>query len=220
MRQIEAVIFDMDGVITDTEDLHARTEHETCEAFGIPAPPKLWEGFKGLREREIFSILLANAGRDDITVDALIEDKVRRYSKAAPDEAELVPGADAFVRACHDRGYRLALATSCLRSVAELTLGTFGLRPYFSVLTTGEDVSKGKPDPEPYALTAQRLELPPEACAVIEDSDNGIRSAKAAGCRVFGITTSFPAPFLKDVGAEIIVDDIGDLARHLPPRQK
>lgn len=211
MWDISAVIFDMDGVLTDTEELHGAVERETCAAFGIPAPPELWRGFKGLREKEIFTLLLEHAGRHDLSVDEMIREKVRRYLDAAARDARLVPGAAAFVRACHDHGHRIALTTSCLREVADLIIDTFSLTPYFSVITTGDEVSRGKPDPEPYALTVERLGLPPEHCAVIEDSDNGIRSARAAGCRVVGITTSFGPEVLRDAGAELVVGAFADL---------
>lgn len=219
MEGISAIIFDMDGVLTDTETLHGVVERETCSAFGLPAPPELWQGFKGLREHEIFSTLVRRAGRDDLSVDALVREKVRRFSIAAATEARLVPGAETFLRACHAHGYRIALTTSCLREVADLVLRKFSLLPLFSVITAGDDVSKGKPDAEPYARTVARLDTPAAACAVIEDSDNGIMSARAAGCRVVGITTSFPADTLRKAGAELVVDSFEELDGVLLPRK-
>jgi len=91
---------------------------------------------------------------------------------------------------------QVGLTTSAIRSVQQRVCAAFGLADCFDVIVTGEDVVESKPDPEPYARTAAQLALDPRHCVVIEDSVNGVRAGKAAGCLVFGLTTTFrPGPF-------------------------
>ena len=87
----------------------------------------------------------------------------------------------------------------------------FNLRPFFSTITTGEDIIKGKPHPEPYLKTAEKLGVAPPNALVIEDSVNGVRSGKAAGCRVIAITTTFPRESLMEVQADYVVDSFAEL---------
>jgi beta-phosphoglucomutase-like phosphatase (HAD superfamily) len=89
----------------------------------------------------------------------------------------------------------------------------FNLSPYFSTIITGEDIINGKPHPEPYLKTAEKLGVAPANALVIEDSLNGVRSGKAAGCRVIAITTSFPREPLMELQADYVVDSFAELER-------
>jgi beta-phosphoglucomutase-like phosphatase (HAD superfamily) len=91
----------------------------------------------------------------------------------------------------------------------------FNLSPYFSTIITGEDVINGKPHPEPYLKTAEKLGVAPANALVIEESLNGVRSGKGAGCRVIAITTSFPRESLIEIQADYVVDSFAELERLL-----
>ena len=91
----------------------------------------------------------------------------------------------------------------------------FNLSPFFSTIITGEDIINGKPHPEPYLKTAEKLAVPTANALVIEDSLNGVRSGKAAGCPVIAITTSFPRELLMELQADYVVDSFAELERLL-----
>jgi beta-phosphoglucomutase len=105
----------------------------------------------------------------------------------------------------------LGLATSALRENQQRAFERFGLDCYFDAIVSGNDAQKGKPDPEPYLLTGARLDVDPAKTLVIENSVNGIRSGKAAGCKAVGLTTSFERETLEKAGADLVVDGFSEL---------
>ena len=125
--------------------------------------------------------------------------------------AFMVDGARAFLEAVAAR-YPTALATSAVRRNQELAFERFDLMPFFEAVVVAEDLTHHKPHPEPYLTAAAGLAQPPERCLVLEDSVNGIRSARAAGCTAVGITTSFSAEALREAGAHHVADSFAALA--------
>ena len=123
----------------------------------------------------------------------------------------MIEGALEFVKRCQAAGFRLGLTTSAARAIQQLAFEKFGLSRYFDAVVTGEDIRRGKPDPEPYLLTAAKLGQPASVCMVIEDAVSGIIAGKAAGCFVVGLTTSFPAKDLMAAGADLVVNSFQDL---------
>ena len=211
---IRAVIFDMDGVITDTEPLHMEAELLTCADHGIVAPIEMWEGFRGHTTLDIFETIVARCCPGQHDPAALAEYKVRTYLRIAPARMTVFPGVLDFIAACAVK-YTLALTTSSRVEIQREAFRRFGLAPHFTVITTGDEVTHGKPHPEPYQLTVARLGLVAGECAVIEDSDAGIRSAASAGCIPLGITNSFPSETLHAAGAAFVASTYDQLATHL-----
>jgi HAD superfamily hydrolase (TIGR01509 family) len=201
----------MDGVITDTEPLHQEAEAYACKTHGISIPHTEWKKFKGRTNNDIFSYIVENFTNGDISVDTLILAKKTRYMEIAQERMVLVRGALDFIRHARDRFSKLALVTSSGREIAELVFQKYRLRQYFDTVVTGDDITNGKPHPEPYLLALEKLGSDPGLAWVIEDSTNGIMSAGHAGCRVIGITTSFPRSLLEKSGAEIVVDSFSEL---------
>ena len=138
---------------------------------------------------------------------ALRLEKIRQHF----DRVEMVVGAEAFLKRCKATGYRLGLTTSADPSIQRLAFETFGLSPSFDAVITGEDVKIGKPDPEPYLLTAAKLGVPADRCMVIEDAVAGVLSGKAAGCLVAALTTSFVAAHLLAAGADFVAPSFARL---------
>jgi HAD superfamily hydrolase (TIGR01509 family) len=130
-------------------------------------------------------------------------------------EIRLVEGVLPFLCQCKARKWPIALTTSAQRAMQELAFSQFDLSRYFDVVVTGNDITHGKPHPEPYLKTAERIGYPPLQCLVIEDSTNGVRSAKAAGCQAVGITTSFPSDTLLAAGADVVVRNFAELEKIL-----
>ncbi len=212
--EISTLIFDMDGVIVDTEPIHVEAELLTCNNFGIEAPLSEWENFKGRTAKDIFTYLRDNFGNKEIDVNKLIDYKLKIYYQIAKEKARLIDGAFGFIKKAAEK-YELALTTSSLKVLQELMFQKFSLDKFFNIIETGDEIINGKPDPEPYLKTVAKLKIPAETCLVIEDSDNGIISGKKAGCKVAGITTSFERKKLEKAGADYVVDSFQELANIL-----
>ena len=208
-----AFIFDMDGVIIDSEPLHERASKHVFSAFGIELNATIFEPFKGQTDRAIVTHLVDKHDIKDATVDELLQQKRDAYATFI-DELHPIPGAIAFIQEVAI-SHRLALTTSASRRNQQLAFQKFNLHPFFEAVVTSNDISNPKPHPEPYQVTVQKLGLKPEECVVIEDSTNGVRSAAAAGCVVIGITTSFDQETLRECGAHIVIDSYDQLKAYL-----
>lgn len=212
MGRVRALIFDMDGVITDSEGLHVEAEKRTCAHYGWDVPETEWVNFKGKTAQAIFGHLVANFSDGSVPVDEAVARKTDTYLELARAGVPAVPGVVEFIAAARRRFERLALSTSSSAPVQRLVFDRFGLHSYFDAVTTGDELTHGKPHPEAYLVATSRLGLAPAECLVIEDSASGIRSALAAGCDVVGITTSHPAAYLREVGAPRTVDSFAELS--------
>jgi len=209
-----ALIFDLDGVIVDTEPLHARAKLLAFERHGIRAPAGFFDEFTGRSDRDVAEQAVRRHGDGSVTAEALLEAKHAFFAELR-GEMTAVPGALDVLRRARARYEKLALATSATRENQRYACARFDLGGLFDVVVTAEDVRKTKPDPEPYLVTVERLALAAAECLVIEDSLNGIVSAKAAGCAVAGITTSFPATELARWAPDWIVESFPALALRL-----
>jgi HAD superfamily hydrolase (TIGR01509 family) len=215
-EKIKAIIFDMDGVLVDSEPIHERAEMETCREFGMEVPKSEWHKFRGTKLEDIFSYISKTYGAGDEPIEKMIEIKIQKYLTIALAEMDMIPGAMDFLQELKkNKKYRYALTTSGRKMQQDKILSKFNLTDYFDIMITADDVKNGKPHPEPYATTVKKLELLPEDCLVIEDSDNGILSAKAAGCLACGITTTFDRKRLELAGADMVVSDFSELAKIL-----
>lgn len=201
----------MDGVITDSEPLQVEAEKWVCEKFNIVVPETAWSGFKGKTNRDIFSYICEHFVERPLSVDALIEAKRGRYIEIAQRKLALIDGSKDFLIRVRQNIPLIGLATSSSSVVQAFVFDRYDLHGYFDVVVTGDQVVRGKPHPEPYLCAMEKLGVFPEETIVIEDSDNGIISAKAAGCAVIGITTSFPREILKSCGADYVVDSFGEM---------
>jgi len=213
---IKALIFDMDGVLVDSEPIHERAEMETCRQFGMVVSKSEWDGFRGKKLEDIFSYASQKYGSGSEPIEEMIQCKIEIYLSYALCDMELVSGAFEFLQELKkNQKYRWALTTSGRRYQQEKILAKFHLADFFDIMVTSDDVLRGKPDPEPYAITVEKLNEKPEECLVIEDSDNGILSAKAAGCQACGITTTFSRARLESAGADMVVESFGELEKIL-----
>lgn len=212
LKNIKAIIFDMDGVIVDSEPLHMESEKITLSDFQIEAPHSEWDHFKGKTDRDMFGYIVNNFTDGTVSVTELMAHRVKIYLQIAPKRLRMIPGALSFVKKIKQSDKKLALTTSSLKEPQGMAFDKFRLYPYFDIIVTGDEITKGKPDPEPYLKTVKKLGVPAKHCLVIEDSTNGIISAKAAGCIAVGITTSFPKERLQQAGADYVVDSFKELS--------
>jgi HAD superfamily hydrolase (TIGR01509 family) len=184
---LQAVLFDMDGLLVDSEPLWFVVEREVAERLGAPWGDADQEALiGGSLERTVSHLLAkaggaATAGRGDVA-RWLVEGMARLVlARGLP----LQPGAARLLAALDAAGVPCALVTASSRAIMEAVLKVTGLS--FGVTVCGEDVRRGKPDPEPYLRAAALLGVPPAGCVVLEDSPTGIAAARAAGCPVIAV---------------------------------
>lgn len=205
----------MDGVIVDSEPLHCQAEHTILKQYGIEAPWSEWDKFTGLTEQAIFQYIIDHFTDGTYTVHELIRAKYKLFISLLNEQLQPVSGALDFIRWAKKRYGKLALTTSSVTELQEKVFELFNLQPYFDVVITGDHIQNGKPHPEPYLTTVRTLEIPAHRCLVVEDSVNGIISAKEAECYVAGITTSFSEETLRNAGADVVIDTFSSLHEYL-----
>ena len=181
--QIEAVVFDMDGVLVDTEHLWDEVREELTAEWGGRYTPEAQQAMMGMSSREWSRYLHDVVGLRE-PPDVINGEVVRRMLARYEADLPVVPGAVDAVRALASAGYRLAVASSSNRELIDTVLRRLGLTELFEVTVSSEEVARGKPAPDVYLEAARRLRVEPGRCAAVEDSASGIRSAHAAGMRV------------------------------------
>ncbi|MBI5879348.1 MAG: beta-phosphoglucomutase family hydrolase [Chloroflexi bacterium] len=188
-----AFIFDLDGTLVDSMPYHVRAWAQLSDELGL-----------GLSEAEVFARVFGISTREvarglfgDRLSDAeqvrLGERKEAIFRAIYGPQMQAIPGALDFVRAAHARGIPLAIATGAGTLNTDFIVDTLGIRDCFGALVTADDVTHGKPHPEPFLAAAQRLGVPPARCLVFEDAPAGLASAQAAGMRAVALTTTHPA---------------------------
>ena len=170
--------------------------------------------FKGTTELDCARLLIKITGTSERDLQKIGRLRLEAF-RAHYNEVKLVAGVLRFLELCQEAGWAIALTTSASREFQELAFDQFGLSGYFTVVVTGDDVSHGKPHPEPYLKTTEMLNRHPSECVVVEDSTNGIRSAKAAGCPTVGLSTSFSEEILAAAGGDVVVATFADLGKNL-----
>lgn len=190
---LAAVLLDMDGLLVDSEPLWTLAEEELAERLGGTWTAALKAAVMGTRlDVAVPTILHAfgrDAGPDEVTeASAFLLARMRRlYASAVP----VRPGALGLLEGLHTAGVPAAVVSSSFRSLVDAVLDTLGHR-WFATSVAGDEVTRGKPHPEPYLTAAARLGVPATDCVVVEDSEAGLRSGEAAGCRVVGVPDTSP----------------------------
>ena len=197
---MQAVVFDFNGTLSDDEPVLARVYEELFGELGHPlTPDEYFEQLAGHTDEEMFKRWLGASS------DELIRERVRRYNELVSDGSTVHEDVRVAVRWAADR-MPVAVVSAALRDEIEPVLAASGLRGLFSLVLSQDDVTRGKPDPQPYLLAAERLGLPPHELLVFEDTDVGVASAKAAGARVAGLTRTLGAERM--AAADVLVDRI------------
>ncbi len=197
----QAVIFDLDGVIINSEELHARAKRRTLDRFDIQYSENIFDDFKGRPDLDFWSYVVHKLTGDTFSVSCLDGYKRIVYISLA-DEISLIPGVMEFIRQMRESFPRMALVSSATMPDFSIADQKFSLKPWFDQMILGEDTEMHKPHPEPYLMALTRLGAKAPETIVIEDSPNGVKSAKAAGCYVLGIATGFTTSELKAAGAD------------------
>lgn len=209
---IQGVIFDLDGVITDTAHLHFLAWKALGDSLGVEITLELNERLKGLGRQETLTLILKEAGLYDKYTEterqALADRKNRAYMESLDSlgPQDLLPGIGDCLKDLKKRGLKIGLASSSQN--AGLIIRKLGLEPYFEAMVDPRSLSRGKPDPEIYLKAAAALGLSPAKCAGVEDARAGIEAIRAAGMTAFALGQS-----LEQVPADYHLSSTRDLAK-------
>ena len=189
-----ALIFDMDGVLIDSEPLWRRAEIEIFAGVGLRLEETDCYQTQGLRIDEAVAYWYARAPWQGTAPEAVAESIVDRMVDLIRSEGTPMPGVETSIRHAESQGWRLGLASSSSSRLIETVLERFGLEAAFESTRSAERETHGKPHPAVYLATAREMQIDPRACVAIEDSANGVASAIAAGMRCIAI----PAPEIRE----------------------
>lgn len=217
---LQAVIFDCDGILVNTEPLHYRAFQEVLVPLGLGHDFESYlEHFVGFDDRDAFIYAFKEAGLHlaPTALDRLIEAKALALRDLIGQGVPSFPGVVELVKELMDRGVPMAVASGALRQEIDAFIASLGLNGAFLAIVAADEVKKSKPDPETYLLAIERLRqvqgprrLDPMNCIAIEDTPAGIRSAKSAGLPVIAVTNSFSVPELTE--ADKVIDSLSELS--------
>lgn len=193
---IQAVIFDMDGVISDTQKLHSLVESKLLQRYGIEiSPEEITQKYSGVRTKDFFDELLQKQ-QLEYDLNALMDEKWKEMEKYAQKSVDAIDGAINLIKQLSQSQYPLAVASASNLNYVTTVLKSLEIIDYFSYIVSGDMVSKGKPDPESFLLASKKIDVPPENCLVIEDGISGMQAAKDGNMKCVGlvkdITKSYP----------------------------
>lgn len=184
---IQTVIFDMDGVIIDSEPVHHYAYNKLFKQLGIEVSPELYASFTGNSTKNIFERLKVIYNLED-DVETLVNAKRDLFNTAfdSKEDLYLLDGVENLIQDLHQNGMQMVLASSSAKVTIERIFNRFNLDQYFTHKVSGEDFPKSKPHPAIFEHAAFLAQTPRENCIVIEDSTNGIKAANAAGIYCIG----------------------------------
>lgn len=192
MRETKAIIFDMDGVLQDSETVSDRTWRTVAKAWGIRDIECMLDVCRGCNKADTYELLRKKYGKDFQSEEFMQETSALFLEIEKNEGIPLMPGSSEAL-AYLSKKYTLALASSTERSSVVRQMRTAGFLHFFKTITTGDAVSHGKPDPEIYEKACRSIACAASECIAIEDSPNGVRSAARAGLRVIMIPDKIKA---------------------------
>lgn len=208
------ILWDVDGTLVDTAEQHFRAWAQLSAEIGRPFTRADFARTFGWRNPEIIRTLY-DANADDETCDRLALRKETLYRESvAAGGTHLLPGVKALLDAFEAAGWPQAVGSSAPRENLNLLLGATGVRDYFRAIVSGEDVTRGKPDPEVFLTGATGIGVPPNRCVVFEDAVAGVQAAAAGGMACVAVTFvgHHPAEKLRAAGAGLVVASLEEVA--------
>jgi beta-phosphoglucomutase len=208
-----AIIWDVDGTLVDTAEQHFRAWERLATEIARPFTRADFAATFGMRNPEIIRKLFF-PDADDAWCAELGNRKEDLYRESVRAEGvQLLPGADRLLAAFAAAGWPQAVGSSAPPGNLDLLLGRTGTRRYFSAVITGDDVRRGKPDPEVFVTAAAKLGVAPAGCVVFEDAVAGVQAAKAGkmGCVAVTFVGHHPTELLRAAGADLVVTSLTDV---------
>ena len=209
---IKTVIFDMDGVIVDTEPVHNYAYNQHFKELNIDVSPEMYASFTGCSTKNIYSRIKENFNLNH-EIEVLVNSKRDLFNDAfdSKDDLYLLDGVEDLIKDLFNNGMQLVLASSSAKVTIERVFNRFALHKYFTHIVSGEDFPNSKPHPGIFEHAAFLSQTPVENCIVIEDSTNGIKAAKAAGIYCIGYD-SFHSKMQDYSLADEVISDFKELS--------
>ena len=216
MQRFKAIIFDMDGLMIDSERVYFQVERELAAAYGKTLSDQELGQLMGRKPLESMTLFAAMLGID-VAAEQLLSLRDQRMMEILNVETPAMPGLYQILHQFHGE-IELAVATGNIRPFLDLALDNLNIRHFFSILQSSEEVAAGKPSPEIYHRTLDRLGISGEQAVVLEDSANGIKAARAAGCYAIAVPSPYTAA--QDFStASAICANLFDAASHITKLQ-
>ncbi len=215
MNNLQAVIFDMDGVIIDSEPIYFKIQQKIFNQLGFSISEAEYDEFIGAGMHLMWQILKRNKNLEQ-SIEELVNMNNETVYHSFKNLSTLspMPYFKEFIENCIDRKFKIALASSTAKRTIMAILKNLLIHDYFDVIVSGEEVELGKPSPDIFLTTAQRLNVNPDECLVIEDSTNGIKAAKDAGMHCIGLRNENYSN--QDLSiADIVLSNFNQINQHL-----
>lgn len=212
-KEIKCVIFDMDGVIIDSEELHKKAYYETFNAIGVDVSDDLYKTLTGSSTINTFQKLVAHFRLNE-DPEALVLNKRERYVNFFENDPDLhlVKGVEEIIIYFYQKGLKLVLASSSAMVNINRVFNRFNLNQYFTAKISGADLIESKPHPEIFEKAAILGNTARQNCFVIEDSDNGVKAANDAGIFVVGYKNPLAADQTLE-NADIVIENFKELKK-------
>ena len=201
-----AALWDMDGTLVDTAELHFEAWLALCKELGRPFTRAEFAATFGRRNPEIIAYLFGNRFSER-EVDELGTRKEEFYKAAARKGVDHLPGVRTLLEGLHEAGFKQAIGSSAPRGNVDLILELTGTNRFFDAIVSMEDTQRGKPDPQVFLVGATKLGVEPARCVVLEDAVAGVEAAKAGGmkCIAVSFVGHHPEEKLRAAGADVVV---------------
>jgi len=213
MKRKKAIIFDMDGVVSDTQKFHAEVESLVLKDFGIiMTPQEITETYAGIADEKMFAEIFEKYGVSvDLVGDAVLK-KWDLMGKTASGRITGIPYAVSLIQSLKKNGFKLAIASASRKSFINEVMEALSIADCFDTLVSTQEVQYGKPAPDIFLLAAERLGIQPEEAIVIEDGRSGMIGASAANMKSIGLvadlTVDYPATKLVLSLGDVTIDMI------------
>ena len=206
-----AVLFDMDGVLIDSFEAHFESWNVIARQEGKEMSRQQFAETFGRTSREIIALLWPEKAEDTAAIRRFDDRKEAAFREIIAEEFPAMAGVAALLASLSDAGIAMAVGSSGPPPNVALVVDRLRARDHFGALVTGEDVTRGKPDPQVFLMAAERLGVPPSRCVVVEDAPAGLQAAHAAGMACVGIaSTGRTRDELAE--ADLVVDTLGQLS--------
>lgn len=199
---IKAALFDMDGVLIDSEKWHLEAWRDIFKEIGVEIADEEFAYYKGALDLTFLKDFIQKRGLE-LDIEEWRQKKLKVYLQYMREKIEMFPGAKEFIESLYGN-YKIAITSSAWRVSVETAVKKFGLN--VELFLGKEDVKEHKPDPEVYTKAAEMISMNKEYCCVFEDSLAGVKAAKSAGMKCVAVTNSYTREELIAIGADLVVD--------------